>query len=182
RTRPASARPQRAAGDLARREEADLLPGEAEAAVHVQGRIAVPVEAAVEGADELRQVAGPAPGPGERELAAVRVAGEHQRGAEAGPPRGAGGAGGGDGERGGRRAEGGPAGGRGGRAAGGRAGGERRGRGVRAAAARGGAAEGGEAGEGRGGAAGRGGDARVAQGAEPRPRAERVDVAIGGAV
>src|SRR5439155_415966 len=102
RTRPASARPQRAAGDLARREEADLLPGEAEAAVHVQGRIAVPVEAAVEGADELRQVAGPAPGPGERELAAVRVAGEHQRGAEAGRPRGRGGAGGEGEERGGR--------------------------------------------------------------------------------
>src|SRR5207249_5229156 len=110
----------REAGDLARREEADLLPGEAEAAVHVQGRIAVPVEAAVEGADELRQVAGPAPGPGERELAAVRVAGEHQRGAEAGRPRGAGGPGGGHDERG----------------AGGHAGGERRGRGGLAGAAR----------------------------------------------
>src|SRR5439155_19299676 len=102
RTRPASARPQRAAGDLARREEADLLPGEAEPAVHVQGRIAVPVEAAVEGADELRQVAGPAPGPGERELAAVRVAGEHQRGAEAGRRRAGSGPGGEGGERGGR--------------------------------------------------------------------------------
>src|SRR5437867_9351065 len=63
-----SARAQREAGDLARREEADLLGGEAEAAVHVQGRVALPVEAAVEGGHELGEVAGAAPGPGKREL------------------------------------------------------------------------------------------------------------------
>src|SRR5213593_216261 len=45
--------------DLARREEADLLPGEAEAAVHVERRVPVAKEPAVEAADELSHIPRP---------------------------------------------------------------------------------------------------------------------------
>src|SRR5205814_4957697 len=63
------------AGDLARGEEPHLLPREAEAAVHVERRAAVPVEAAVETADELREVPRPTAGPRrEPELPSVRMA------------------------------------------------------------------------------------------------------------
>src|SRR5438552_3576491 len=73
------------AGDLARGEEPHLLPREAEAAVHVERRAAVPVEAAVETADELREVPRPTAGPRrEPELPSVRMAREHQRRAEPG--------------------------------------------------------------------------------------------------
>src|SRR3989449_4815297 len=152
-----SPRAQREAGDLARREEADLLPGEAEAAVHVHGRIAVAVEAAVEGADELGEVAGAAPGPGERELAAVGVAGEHEGGPE---PRRL------------RKAVG-PVGEHDERAAGGHAGGERRERGMLEDAARPVATQVVDAEERQHGAADRGLDALVAQDAGRGPAAER---------
>src|SRR5439155_15215401 len=104
------------ARDLARCEEADLLPGEAEAAVHVERRLAVAKEAAVEATDELSQVPRPAAEPDrEGELAAVRVTGEHEGRTEAGRPRGGGGGGGGGGEQGAGGGRGGGGGGSGGR-------------------------------------------------------------------
>src|SRR6185369_16358283 len=79
-----SGRAERHDGDLTRGEEADALPGEAETTVHVEERVALAVEPAVEPADELGQVSRRASGkPWHRKLASVRVAGELQPRAEA---------------------------------------------------------------------------------------------------
>src|SRR5262245_3363684 len=77
---PARRRAQLDARHLARCEESNPLSGEAEAAVHVQGRAPVVEHPAIEAADELRQVARLAPRPrGQGELPPVRVPRQHER-------------------------------------------------------------------------------------------------------